>query len=164
MITYHNKLDVTPGGVPLVISVSQYDDDFILELEPYSTKGTFTIESGTTATIRGTKNDGHGYSEQATISNGVVTIAGDNQMTAVAGNQVFEVVFMKDGKELSTANFILSVERAAMDMDTIVSASKIREVAEVIGHADEIIDAVNSAREYIENYIENVIYGDEVEY
>ena len=164
MITYRNKLDVTPGGVPLVIHLSQYDDDFTLEFEPYSVKGTFNIETDTTVMVRGTKSDGHGYSAQATISGGVITITGDNQMTAVSGIQIFEVVFVKNNKELSTANFILNVERAAMDMDTIVSASKIHEVAEVIGNADEIVSQVNAAKEYIETYIEGVIYGDEVGY
>ena len=164
MITYRNRLDVTPGKVPLRIDLSQYDDDFVLEFEPFSSVGTFVLESGTTAEIRGTKMDGNGYSEDATISNGIVTVTGDQQMTAVSGDHMFEIVFKKNTKELNTANFILRVERAALDIDTITSGSKIREVVEISGDIDEILDELNAARDYIDQYIDGLVYGDEVGY
>ena len=80
-ITKTNRLSMTGGGVPMIVRLSQYDADFTLIFELYSTDGTFTIPSGTTAEVRGTKNDGKGYSASATldITNKKVTVTGDQQ-------------------------------------------------------------------------------------
>lgn len=151
MITYRNKLDVTPGGVPLVVYASQYDSDFTLEFELYSTDGTFTIESGTTVSVRGTKKDGNGYSVDASLSGSVVTVNGDQQMTAADGDNTFEICLWKNNKELNTSNFILRVERAALDQGTIVSNSKIRELVTALDRTDEIIDAAQTVDDAINN-------------
>lgn len=159
MITYRNRLDVTPGGVPLVIYLSQYDSDFTLEFELYSSNGTFTIESGTTVTVRGTKRDGNGYSVDATLASGVVTIEGDQQITAAAGDGFYEITLWKNNKELSTANFIIRVERAALDKDTLPSESVIRELVSVIDRTDELIaaaDTVDSAMTLLNEEIQPV--------
>ena len=147
MITYREKLNLSPGGIPLVVHVSQYDQDFTLVFELYSSKGVFTIESGTTVQIRGTKTDGEGYSVDASlnVSSAVVTVTGDQQMTAAAGRNVFELTLWRGGKELNTANFILDVERAALDKDTIGSQSVIKELVAVIDRTDEIISAARRA-------------------
>lgn len=151
MITYRNKLDVTPGGVPLRIDLSQYDDDFTLIFDLFSEDGTFTVESGTTVTIRGTKRDGNGYSVDATLDGTAVTVAGDKQLTAVAGESRYELTLWKDDKELSTSNFIIKVERAALDMDTVQSVSKIRELINSLDRADEIIAAAETVDDAIAN-------------
>ena len=145
MITYTNKLNMNAGAVPLVIHVSQYDQDFSLVFNLYNTVGTFTLESGTTVAIRGTKGDGNGYSVDATIdiSNKRVTVIGDQQMTAIAGKNVFELTLYKNDKELNTANFILDVEPAALDKDTLASGSVIRELVNVIDRTDELIATAN---------------------
>lgn len=209
-LTYQTRLSITPGNYPVVITLNQYDSDFTLIFDLYTSSGTLTIETGTTAAVRGTKPDGNGYSASATISNNSVTVTGDAQMTAIAGDSIFEIVLSKDGAELSSANFILHVERAALDKDTITSQSVIRELIAVIDRTDEIIAAshtveeavdelnellpdlrtaaeaainaaqtaaadlrnemqddievVVDAKEYIENYIEGLVYGDEVSY
>ena len=147
MITYREKLNMSPGGVPLVIHLNQYDEDYSLVFDLYASEGTFTIESGTTAQIRGTKTDGEGYSVDATInvSAKTVTVAGDQQMTAAAGRNVFELTLWKGEKELNTQNFILDVEPAALDKDTIGSHSVIKELVAVIDRTDEIIAAAQQA-------------------
>ncbi len=158
MITYREKLNLSPGGIPLVIHISQYDQDFSLVFELYASKGTFTIDYGTTVQIRGTKTDGTGYSVNASLntSNSVVTVTGDQQMTAAAGRNVFELTLRKDGKELNTANFILDVEHAALDRETIVSESKIMELLDVTDRADSII----AAAETVESALENMSFTD----
>lgn len=145
-ITKTNRLNMTGGGVPVIVRLSQYDDDFTLIFELYSTDGTFTIPSGTTAEVRGTKSDGRGFSASATIdiTNKKVTVTGDQQMTAVSGKNIFELTLWKSNKELNTANFILDVEPAALDRNTIVSESKIMELLDVTDRADEIIDAAET--------------------
>ena len=82
MITHSHRLDMVPGGVPVVVNVSQYDDDFAIAFALYARTGTLTYPAGTTAEIRGTKTDGHAYSATAAVSNGVVTVSGHKQMTA----------------------------------------------------------------------------------
>ena len=146
MIKHTNKIDMVTGGIPVVIHVNQYDSDFSLVFELYSSDGEFTLESGTTVTIRGTKTDGNGYSVDAAIDipNKKVTVTGDQQMTACAGRNTFELTLSKNNKELNTANFILDVERAALDKDTI-SNSVIRELINVIDRTDEIIAAARQA-------------------
>ena len=141
MITKTYQLDMHAGGAPVIVHLSQYDSDFSLEFNLYSSSGAFTIESGTTAAIRGTKKDGMGYSVNATldISNKKVTVTGDQQMTAVAGRNIFELTLTKNNKELNTANFILDVERAALDKDTLASDSVIKELVNVIDRTDELI-------------------------
>lgn len=154
MITKTNRIDMTPGGAPLVIRLSQYDSDFTLVFNLYASDGTFTIESSTTAAIRGMKPDGNGYSADATIdiSNKKVTVAGDDQITAVAGKGEYELVLSKSGYEINTANFIILTERAAMDQDTFPSNSVIKELVDVIDRTDEIIEAADKADAAIHAY------------
>ena len=157
MITKTYQLDMHSGGVPVVVHLSQYDSDFSLVFNLYSSSGTFTVESGTTAAIRGTKSDGMGYSVNATldISNKKVTVAGDQQMTAVAGKQTFELTLTRNNKELNTANFILDVERAALDKDTLASDSVIKELVNVIDRTDELIATarqIDSDKQIIAGY------------
>lgn len=130
MITITTKLDMRHGAVPQVVHLSQYDSDFTLVFELYASDGTLNIESGTTARIRGTKTSGTGYSADATInvSTRTVTVTGNQQMTAAAGRNIFELTLYKGNKELNSANFILQCERAALDMDTIEDKTIAREL------------------------------------
>lgn len=152
MIQHQRYLDMYPGArVPEHIHLSQYDSDFTLVFTLFSSAGNFTIQSGTTVTVRGTKKDGKGFSATASISDNVVTVTGDQQMTAVPGKQVFELTLLKSNKELNTANFVLDVEPAALDRDTIVSESKIMELLDVTDQADDIIAAAQLVRETVES-------------
>lgn len=134
MITHARKIDMYPASVPVVVHLSQYDDDFTLEFTMFSSVGAFTVETGTTAKIRGTKKDGKGYSANATINTTQkkVTVTGNQQMTAIAGRNVYELVLTRNNKVLSTANFILDVEPAAMDANTVESESVIQEIGESV--------------------------------
>lgn len=143
MITYTFPLDITPGEYPTIVYLSQYDSAFTLIFNLFSSEGNVSFGSGVTAAIRGTKRDGNGYSAEATISENTVTVTGDQQITAIAGENTFEIVLTKNGKELATANFVIFVERAALDKDTIVSDSKIRELVNVIDKTDDLLAAAS---------------------
>ena len=140
---------MSPGGIPPVIHVSQYDSDFTIVFTLFSTVGDFTIESGTTAMVRGTKSSGTGYSADAAIniSAKTVTVTGDAQMTAAAGQNVFEIVLKKNNKEISSKNFILHVERAALDADTITDESVLRELDAIIEGAETATQAAEDAED-----------------
>ena len=147
MISLPYELNMYPGGLPTVVHVNQYDDDFSIIFTLVNTYGTFTLQTGTTAELRGTKKDGNGYSADCTIdiTNSKVTVTGAAQMTAVAGQNTFEIVLKKSNKVLSTANFILDVEPAAMDAGTITSDTVLKELNAIIAGAAEATQAAEDA-------------------
>lgn len=141
MLILTQRIDIIPNGRKKEFWLNQYDEDFIIRFELFSSEGTFSIPSGTTAAIRGTKPDGNGYSADAVIDGNTVTVEGDQQITVAAGKAVFELTLYKDGKELNSANFILHIERAPLDKDTPSSRSQTRELVSIEAHADELIAA-----------------------
>ena len=141
--THRRKLEMTPDAMVPVIRVSQYDSAFQIIFELVSHYTELTIGSGITAKVRGTKTDAKGYSANASINTSAktVTVTGDIQMTAVPGKCIYEIVLYEGSKEVSSINFILAVEPAALDASTIPSESKILEIQEIGQKADQIIEA-----------------------
>lgn len=153
MITYTNSLDFCPGGVPLFVRLSQYDSNFSLVFNCFSHKGDFTVENGSTAVFREHKPDGNVISIDATVSGTTVTLtpSADNakQMTAIKGHCECEISLQKNGKELSSANFVLLVEKAPVDIDAVQSDSVVRELYDVTDRAEEILEAAQTVDEAI---------------
>lgn len=147
MITYTFDLDVIPGSVPVVVPLKQYCDDTLLVFNVYSRLGNLELKPGTTVAIRGTKSDGNGISVDVSLSGNTVSVPVTKQMVAAAGKALYELVFVKDGKEFITASFVMFVQRAALDKDTLQSGSVIKELVDVIDRTDEIIAAANKADE-----------------
>jgi hypothetical protein len=145
MITHTFDLDVVPGSVPVVVHVSQYDDDVRIIFNLYASTGVLNIEQNSTVAIRGTKPDGNGISVECVLDGSAVTVDLTQQMTAVAGYAIFELTLYQNDHEMNTANFILDVERAAFDKDTLGSDSVIRELVSVIDRTDEIIAAAQQS-------------------
>ena len=154
MLTSRFEIDVTPGGIPPVVNASQYDaGSRTLEFTLISGTGDFVPPSGVKAEVRGTKPDGNGFSYESRILGRVVTVVITEQMTAVAGKVRCEIALYTgtpatnenpasdDYTQLCTANFILMVERAALDKDTLSSESEVRQLVNVIDRSNEIIAA-----------------------
>lgn len=139
--TITRRIDVAPGGVPAYINLNQYDSEFTLSFEPYCSDGVVSFAFVDSVEIRGTKTDQTIYTAAASWSNGVATVTGDVQMTAVSGNQVFELVFWPSGKatELCTANFIIHVEETAADQNSVASDSVVAELYNIASQTDQII-------------------------
>lgn len=146
MVTYNINLDITPGGIPKIVHVKQYQTDATLGFKLYSRHGTLTIGNVTDCSVRGTKSDGNGYSADARfVSNTTsVEVTLTDQMTAVAGRQPYEITVTDSTGKMITATFYLDVQRAALDGDTI-SASEIRELTNALDHSTEIINAYNQS-------------------
>ena len=165
MLTRPFSLDMVPGGVPLLIHVSQYDSDQQLVLSLFSSQGTLNVPaSDVTAKIRGTKLDGNGISNACSLTFNedvpVVTVQLTQQMTAIAGKNPFEIVLtatdlLGDTYELPSATFYLVVKLAAMDYDTLDSDSDIMELVDVLSKADQLIEAA----ETIEDAAEEIRQG-----
>lgn len=158
MITITTKLDMRHGAVRPTIHLSQYDSDFTLVFELFSSDGIFTVENGTTARIRGTKSSGTGYSADATIniSASTVTVTGNQQMTAAAGKNIYEITLYKNNKELNSANFILYCEPAALDMDTIEDRTIARELDNLEQFVEAAEDAADRAEAAAATVVSNV--------
>lgn len=146
MLTKTYDLDLTPGGEMLEIPLNQYDSNFSLVFNLYSSDGELTLEDGTTASISGRKSDGNSYTADAAISGSTVTVSGDAQMTAVSGRQIFELTIAKEGKELSTANFILIVEPAARSRENNASVCIRRGTTPVLTLKVEDVDLTTLTR------------------
>ena len=145
MLTRPFSLDMVPGGVPLVIHVSQYDSDQQLQLSLFSSQGKLTIpHNNLRAMIRGTKLDGNGIERTCEISFvddvAVITVQLTQQMTAIPGKNPFEIVlFATDGEtyELPSSTFYLNVKQAALDYNTVRSESDIMEIIDVMSKAKQ---------------------------
>lgn len=155
-------LDISPHKIPVWIRVSQYDDraEIIhVTLKPFNDASVLTIPFGAKASIRGTKPDGNGFDYDAVLKNNVVTFTVTEQMTAVAGKVVCEIMVYKgtpatdvepasdDYMQICTANFILFVEKAALDKDTLKSDSEIRQLVNVVDRTDELLAAARKIDE-----------------
>lgn len=155
MRIFTKNLSMPSGGIPPMIHVSQYDSDFVIVFELFDSSGTLTLESGTTARVRGTKSSGTGYSAAATININAktVTVTGDQQMTAASGKNIYEITLYKDTKEISSANFILLCEPAALDMDTITDTTIARE----LDNLDQFVLSAENAAQRAEAAAETVV-------
>lgn len=128
MINISKTLNLIPGGVPVIVNVSQYDKGQTLNFAIYDQGTLFTIPTGAEVSIQGTKPDGHGFAYSCTFSGSTVTATLQQQMTAVAGDVLTEIAISKSGNLIATANFILRVEKAALGDDTVISDTEIPEI------------------------------------
>lgn len=145
MVTQTINLNMVPGAVCPVIHLNQYDKDAdSLKFNLYDNSGSFSIPSSSAIVLNGTKPDGYGFSYSATYSGNEVTASVDEQMTAVAGEVKCELRITKSGNVVGTQNFILMVEPAALDENTVISDSDIPAIAAA---ADYAAEAASSAAE-----------------
>ena len=171
MITTQIDLDVSPGGIAPVIHVSQYDTGSrTLLFNLIASAGDLILPVGVRAEIRGTKPDGNGFSYDCLINGKIVEADVTEQMTAAAGKAICELVLYTgtpattaaeasaDFTQLCTANFILYIERAALDKDTLKSGSEIKQLINVLDHTEELLAAaetMDDAKESIRQMTES---------
>jgi len=131
MITQSTNLNLIPGKVLPRINASQYDKSSrTLNFTLWDGEQSFLLTSGMTARLQGIKPDRHGFDYSATIdtTNQLVIADVTQQMTAVPGDVVCEVVLFQDSQRLGSCNFVLSVEVAPLNDDTIVSDSELPDI------------------------------------
>ena len=154
MITQSAKLNLIPGAVLPRINVSQYDKGSrTLEFPIYDGEQRFTLTSSMSASIHGTKPDGNGFAYAGTVNttDNIVELDVVQQMTAVSGEVVCEVIITKSGKRIGTVNFILNVQPAALNDNTVISDSDLSIVEEALEFAEDI----PGYRTEFEGYVED---------
>lgn len=146
MITQHYRLDLIPSGDPLIVHASQYDTSArTLNFELYNGGVAFELPAGAEASINGTKPDGTAFMYEMTSDGNEVSIDMQQQMALVAGDTICEIQITSGGGKLGSANFILRIERAAIDEDTVISDTDIPIFEELVTTATEAANTATSA-------------------
>lgn len=140
-MVYSLDLDITPGGVPQIVKLSQYDKT-IPQIQAVLWNGPsgYIIPTGATVWVAGTKPDKTGFEYQCTYSNSTVTINITEQMTAVAGRVPVEIIVETATGRKGSANFFLDVEPAALADDTIISDTDIpviQQIPEILADCED---------------------------
>lgn len=122
MIKQRYNLNLIPDKVPVIVNCSQYDAlSRTIEMVIYDGSTVYDIPSGTTATVRGTKQDNTGFEYPCTIDGSIVSFDIQDQMTIFAGKVPCEIRLSKGGGIIGTCNFLLNVEETPLDPDVTIS-------------------------------------------
>lgn len=154
MIEQAYDLNLIPGGVPIIVNVSQADAGTrTLKFNVFNRNELYTIPSDVKAEVVGTKQDHHCFVNECTMSGSVVSVSVTGQMTAVQGDVTCKIRFIKDGTSnvLGSAIFILRVDTAALPEDADLSASDIPMIEEVLAIAPELRNTVIEVRSNAQN-------------
>lgn len=139
-------LNLIPGGVMPVMMINETDKGYKKEFLIYNGAAPYNLPANVSATIRGTKRDGYGVTEAAEVTSGsnLVRITVTEQMTAVPGPNIFELVFEDTNNlKVATINFIMMVERSALNANTVISDSD-------IAYAGQVLDRLQSVAAFKE--------------
>lgn len=164
MITQAINLNLIPGQVLPRVNVSQYDSGTrTLQMTLFNGEQIFNVPSGASGFIQGTKPDRTGFQYAATVTAGsnIVTIDITEQMTAVKGEVVCELVLANDDDRIATVNFIIYVEPAALADDIIISETElplIEEAAELAQRIDAIATQIDADADRAEAAVEHYPY------
>lgn len=136
MITQTYKIDLVPHGEPVVVHVSQYDTEGrTLVFELYNGGVAYEVPDGATASISGTKPDGTGFAYALTVNGNATSVDIPQQMALVAGDVTAEIRLSSGTAIIGSANFIIRVERAALDEDTAISETDVPIFEELVQQA-----------------------------
>ena len=119
-------LNMAKSGIKPRIKVSQYDDVIpSLNISLFDQNQSYTIPSGATVYISGTKKDNTGFKYECTASGSIVSAPITQQMTAFSGEVECEITIVTAGGQKSSENFILEVEKSALQDDVVISETDI---------------------------------------
>ena len=128
-------LNLIPGIVFPVVNVNQYDAGYRKTFLLYKGTEPFNVAANMSVTIRGTKGDKKGITDSVTSTTGsnLVSVTLTEQMTAVAGPNIYELrIVDTNGLLVGTINFVLMVEPAALGDGTVISDSELDYAADVL--------------------------------
>lgn len=146
MIAYELDLNLRPSGVLPRLNVSQYDHGQTITCVLWDGNTPFTMPNGSAASVAGTKPDGTGFTYSCTYEAGQPVVTLTEQMSAVAGEVMCELVIIKSGERQGTINFVIDVEPAALRSDVPISETDIP----IIEQIPEIQAEVEAAKQLAE--------------
>lgn len=138
------KLGLRPGGVPLVLHTSQYDQGRMVTFTLYNGSDLYVIPEGVSGTIRCLRPNGTAYAEAVTVNCGASTVVASigEQINIVAGRATCEIVLVDSSENrIGTANFYVEVEKAPIDDDAQITQ-------ESLAYAEQVLDDLQSVSAY----------------
>lgn len=141
------KLNLTPTGVMPHLYCSRYDVGRKLDLVLYDGSEAYEVPAGATVVVHGYKPDGKIFTygtndsdSNISINGSQITISTTEQMTAVVGRTVMEVVIYGDARMTTTIgslNFILEIEDNVLPDDDKTSESDLQAYERMVDAAKE---------------------------
>ena len=124
-MTENHILQLVPGGVPLVLHVSQYDADRSYIFTPYYGAVKYEKEQGSAVALEATKPDSTVVAITPTYSDdGTISFDLPASLTQVAGDVRAKLVILDEsGKRIASAKIIFAVDVAGIDTYARVSES-----------------------------------------
>ncbi len=150
-MTENHTLQLIPGGVPLVLHLSQYDTDREYIFTLYYGSSAYAKQSGASAVIEATKPDGTVVVDSITYnSDGTLQLTVKESMTQVAGDVRSKIIIQdSSGNRLASANVVFAVDRAGIDTYARVSESDLEVLHDaekkLISLDEKVTAAANSA-------------------
>lgn len=135
------NVNITPGGQPPIIHVSQNDVGRAITLNVSDGTGWYDL-TGCSVALAGVKPSGLGFTIAGTVSGHTVTITTEKLMTSEYGNIACELKITKGDVKIGTANMILAVEKDPHPEHT------------TDGNVDELIPEITILVERIEAAVE----------
>lgn len=114
-------LEVTPGMIPPVLHVTEYDINMQIDVTFTQRGQPYEIPSGTTAKVEGTLA-GHPFRESCVVNGNTATFILTKNMTAYAGRAWTKIVLTNSSWPVSTCGFWLDVDCAGVEAETVIGA------------------------------------------
>ena len=143
-----SKLSITPGMIPPVVHVSQYDSEALaIAFELYEDGALFPKPSGATAKIEMTKPDRKAISGDCTYAaNGTVSFVLTEQMTAKEGITRGKIIILDSaGGQIGTAAFLMEVDAAGITDGAAESESDLPELRKIMKAVNETAQKAEDA-------------------
>ena len=157
MIYQNYNLNLIPDQVPLSVWCSQYDKDSrTFQFTIYKGSEPYSIPSGSTVSVRGTKQDNTGFEYSCTFDGTVVEVVVKDQMTIFAGKVPCEIRIANGSDIIGTANFNLMVERTPLDTDVTISETDLPLLEEAEQNAIRAEAAANQAVTVLSTAVKSV--------
>lgn len=157
MITQRYNLNLIPDKVPVIVNCSQYDAlSRTIEMVIYDGSTVYEIPSGTSASVRGTKQDNTGFEYPCTIDGSIVSFDIQDQMTIFAGRVPCEIRLSKDGGIIGTCNFLLNIEKTPLDPNVTISETDLPLLEEAEQNAIRAEQAAEEAVQVLSTAVKSV--------
>ena len=145
------NLDLIPDGIPPIVHVSQYDKGQLWKFNIILNNTLFTIPENSSVTVQGTKKDGTGFQYACTYSGSQVVVKEEQQMTIFYGDVKAEIVIVNGDDLIGTLNFIIRIEPAPLNDETLISETMlplIEEAAEIAERIPEMVGYMETSEAY----------------
>lgn len=137
MITQTYKIDLVPHGEPVVVHVSQYDvEGRTLAFELFNGGVAYNVPGTVTAILTGTKPDGTGFMYNMAADGNTVSIDIPQQVSVLAGDVPAEITLADGAAKIGSANFVIRVERSALDEETVISDTDLPAFEQLVADAE----------------------------